>query len=201
MNIWTNILNPDEVSPKEMHPVAVLFVAAIISAIASAISTAVVQTTNLLLLPVMTFVAIFLGGLYVAFIIMKVSKVIGGRENYYNALFSIAYPAYIISVGFLIFSVLAAIGKIGGTTGVAVLGFIGGIIALPIVAVGAIALFRYLHDLLKLDWIQTFILWSVIMAPIIVAPLVAILSMIPFLSYIGAPVKYASTSAITPWAT
>jgi len=133
---------------------------------------------------VVTFLVIFIGGLFFAWLLQTTMNTLGCKGNYNSGLVPVAYPLLILSVSNLISAVLNYVPVIGG-----VLAFLVTII----LTVMAFALtYRAIKEMFATDMITAFIgllvLWGAAVAAGVYAGTIGVIGTIgkiPFLAWFG----------------
>jgi hypothetical protein len=137
----------------------ILALAAMLIAVAVAIGVTMVPVAALGTIPtvgamggavaVVTWVAVFVGGLFYAWLIQLLMQVLGGKGKYVHGLATVAYPALLIAIGVLISVALMLIPLIGG-----ILAFV---VMTSLAVVAYAMVFRLLRLLFEVDLLTAFI--------------------------------------------
>lgn len=109
----------------------------------------------------MTFILIFIGAIFLSFLLNKIVNILGGKGEFYDGLTSVVYSLVPLSVGILLASVLVFVPVVGI--------FLGALILAIKFAIGMAILYRGTKEMYKTDMIVSFIAVSVLVLAVIVS--------------------------------
>lgn len=153
-------------------PIAYLLVASVFFAISAGIMATrffrilpLLQASGIGLaadvLAVVTFLAVFLGGIFMGWIVQIVLRTLNGKGGYFHGLAAVAYPLSVLSIGFLIAAVFSFLPSVGGVVALVSIATLG--------ALAFASFYRFTKELFEVDMVTAFVGVSIVLAVLIFA--------------------------------